>query len=623
MCSLRLTARTFFLLAGGCLIAPAVGAEDWPTWMGPFAQNRSAERSLAQTFDRDDLTNIKWATRLGTVAFGTPTVSGGRVFVGTNYSAVRDDRRFAKSRGGVLVCLDEATGEVLWRLVTPLREEGFPEDTHLTQQRWGICSSPTVEEDRIYVITNGDDLLCVDVHGMANGNDGPFRDEARFMARLGKPPIEVTDGDADIIWRFDIPRELSVAPHDVASSSVLIDGDVLYLSTSNGLGAENSSGATMKDAPAFIALDKRTGRLLAVEDEHISETLFHAQWSSASKGRVGDRTLIFLGGGNGICYAFEAVSADEGPGSARETGRLKTVWKYDCNPRHYRFTEEGKRIGYNKGDLRVYTRSKRADALIMEGLNSGDGSYIGPSEIIATPVFYEDRVYVATGRDPLHGLARGALHCIDATQTGDITESGRVWSYEDIGRTLSSVAIEDGLVYAADLGGRLHCLDAATGEVYWIHDTREESWGNPLIADGRIYFNTTETFWILAAGKQKEVLFSHRGGSEVGAVAANGVVYAFMKGRLYAIADGIKGSMPTGPWPLEQDAKRLEDNENLDDSLAEIADPSVLEIPEPSDDPSQRMSLVAVIVAFVGICMVFVVWAVLRSVRKSRNDSDT
>ena len=168
--------------------------------------------------------------------------------------AVREDKRFTATDGGVVLCLDETTGKRLWQLVVPERD--FPKGIYMTQQKWGICSSPTVDGDRVYVVTNGDDVLCLDAQGLANGNDGPFKDEAQFMSWPEEPPVELLPTDADILWRFDIPGELSVAPHDVASCSVLIHGDVLYTSTSNGVGIAHHEGAVNPDAPSFIALDK-------------------------------------------------------------------------------------------------------------------------------------------------------------------------------------------------------------------------------------------------------------------------------------------------------------------------------------------------------------------------------
>ena len=106
---------------------------------------------------------------------------------------------------------------------------------------------------------------------------------------------------------------------------------------------------------------------------------------------------------------------------------------------------------------------------------------------------------------------------------------------------MSSVAVHDDLVYAADLAGRIYCLDAITGALQWRHETKDEIWGNPLVADGKVYVNARRSFWILAAGRERKVLFSSRGGSECGPIAANGVVYAFIRGKLYANAVNDKG----------------------------------------------------------------------------------
>ena len=56
------------------------------------------------------------------------------------------------------------------------------------------------------------------------------------------------------------------------------------------------------------------------------------------------------------------------------------------------------------------------------------------------------------------------------------------------------------------------------------------------IHDGKVYFNTKRSFWILAAGKEKKVLHSDtNAGSEASPVAANGVLYAVLKGWLWAL----------------------------------------------------------------------------------------
>jgi outer membrane protein assembly factor BamB len=96
------------------------------------------------------------------------------------------------------------------------------------------------------------------------------------------------------------------------------------------------------------------------------------------------------------------------------------------------------------------------------------------SYIIATPLVWDDRVFLAVGQDPEHGEGLGHLHCIDATKRGDITQSGKVWSVdgEDFHRSLSSFACKDGLLYACDLSGFVYCFDEKTGKRHWRYDTQ-------------------------------------------------------------------------------------------------------------------------------------------------------
>ena len=131
----------------------------------------------------------------------------------------------------------------------------------------------------------------------------------------------------------------------------------------------------------------------------------------------------------------------------------------------------------------------------------------GPSEVIGTPVCYENRVYVTIGQDPLHGSGVGCVTCIDATKTGDISKSGKIWEFRDIDRSLSTVSIADGLLYVGDFTGNVHCLDLDTGKQIWKQETQAYMWANTFVADGKVYFgDTTGMFWIMAAGREKKVI---------------------------------------------------------------------------------------------------------------------
>jgi outer membrane protein assembly factor BamB len=518
------------VLASCTIIAThsAVHAENWPQWGGHNERNLvSDERGLPETFDRNG-DNIDWSIRLGAHTYGNPTVAHGRVFVGTDGQAIRNDDRFDRGHAGAALCLNEATGEVVWQLVVPERRHGFPIDAHFVHQNMGVCSSPTVDGDCVYLVTSAAEILCLDVNGMANGNDGPFQEEGQYMAGFGNPPLEVRDQDADILWRFDPIDTVSVMPHDAASCSVLIHGDYLYASTSNGVGGmkgktffSRHAYVVRPGAPAMVVLDKHTGQLVAREHSGISQRIFHGQWSSPSCGTVDGRTLVFFGGGDGFCYAFEAITAPpENPID------MKLVWSYDCNPPHYR-QRDGQVIEYYDGDRRK-----------KDGHNNNDETYVGPSQVIATPVFHDGRVYVAIGQDPAHGNGKGMLHCIDATLQGDITQTGCLWKYDAIQRTMATVAVADGAVYLPDVTGKVHCVDAKTGQRRWLFDTEAETWGGVLVADDKLYVANQKYFFILANGPKPTLLCKARLGQPAYStpIAANGRLYVASQRYLWAVS---------------------------------------------------------------------------------------
>ena len=351
---LRAARRFGQIAAGVCALAGAAlgtcAAEDWPQWGGTDARNMAAaETGLPARFEpgkkrRDHLgvdpstaKNVLWVARLGSENYSAPIIAHGRVFIGTNDEAL-DDARLSPSGGGVLLCLDEATGNVLWRLVVPrTRIDRSKVSEDFDSMNLGICSSATVEGDRVYLVSNRCEVLCLDVHGLANGNDGAFQDEARFSVGEGQPPIDLGPSDADILWRFDMVRNLPVFPHDATNCSVLVHGDFVYVGTGNGV---YDGKVVMPAAPSLVVLDKRTGALVSKDDGHISAGVFHGQWSSPSLGAADGRSLIFYGGGDGWCYAFEPVVA-----AGRESGLLKGVWRFDCNPPGYR-SRGGRPIDY-------------------------------------------------------------------------------------------------------------------------------------------------------------------------------------------------------------------------------------------------------------------------------------
>jgi outer membrane protein assembly factor BamB len=400
------------------------------------------------------------------------------------------------------MALDEKTGKFLWQLAVPKLGTGKISDWEFL----GLCSPPTVEGNRVYIVTNRGEVMALDTEGMANGNDGPYQEEGQYLAGPGKPALTPGVTDADIIWRFDIREELGVFPHNITSCSVLVAGDKVLATTSNGVDW-NHTNIPNPRAPALCMLDKATGKLLGEEASGVSSRTLHSNWSSPALGSLNGKDVILFGGGDGYAYAFDTqpTKADDG------TDVLKELWRFDGNLPQYR-EKDGKKLKY--------------------------ATYDGPSEIIATPVFYKNRVYAAIGQDPEHGEGLGRLAAIDVTKTGDISKTGAVWSYDKIHRSLSTVSIADGLVYVADFSGFVHCVDAETGAPYWVYDTKSHIWASTLVADGKVYVGTEDgDMVILQAGKTlKEIRkIDMRSPVYSTAVVANATLFVTTPTHLYAI----------------------------------------------------------------------------------------
>jgi len=158
-------------------------------------------------------------------------------------------------------------------------------------------------------------------------------------------------------------------------------------------------------------------------------------------------------------------------------------------------------------------------------------------------VIYDNVVYIANGQDPEHGEGVGHLYAIDATKRGDITQTGRLWHYDKIRRSISTASIKDGLIYYPDFSGFFHCLDIKTGQPVWTHDMFAAMWSSPLVADGKIYLGDEDgDVAIMQPGRVKKVLGEVNMGTAVYStpITANGVMYIMTRNQLFAIQEGAQ-----------------------------------------------------------------------------------
>jgi len=406
----------------------------------------SSEKNLPDSWDVKSGKNIKWSAKLGSQSYAGPVVAKGKVFVGTNNESLRNPK-LTGDRGNIIV-FNEADGKFLWQAAHPKLSAGR-----------------------------------VDTEGFLDKeNDGPFAEEA-----------DKSEIDADYIWKLDMMEELDVFPHNLASSSPLIVGDLIFVITGNGVD-EGHINIPSPQAPSFIAVNKKTGALVW-EDASPGEKILHGQWSNPSYGVIGGKPMVLFAAGSGWVYAFEP-----------QTG--KPLWQFDLNPKDAQWELGG----------------------------SGTRNYV-----IASPVIHNNRVYIGVGQDPEHGEAPGHLYSIDPTVgEGDITAKAAVWhlGVDKFNRTLSTVAVHEGLVYAADLSGNLYCIDEKTGQVHWTYEAFAAIWGSPFVADGKVYLGDEDgDVAILKTGKTKQVIAEINMGTAVYTtpVAHNGVLFIVSRENLYAI----------------------------------------------------------------------------------------
>ena len=608
---------------------------DWPQWGGTRLRNNTpAVTGLPETWkpgkfdrrtgewDKAASKNIRWVSNLGSQTYGNPVIADGRVYVGTNNGSGHIARYPSEVDLGCLLCFDEKTGELLWQHSSEKLITGRVHDWPLQ----GICCSPLIEGERLWFVTSRGEVRCLDTKGFHDGEDnGPVTNEPARVADMeqanpaykdtiakldegqltdelkalletqgealsGDAKIEVTEAgkawaisgnfsgvertltakvagprvsvfkllsvedkkEADVLWVFDMMKTLGVSQHNMASCCVTSYGDLLFVNTSNGQD-ESHINLPAPNAPSFICMNKNTGEVYWT-DKSPGENILHGQWSSPAVGELGGVPQAIFAGGDGIVYSFRADMGSE--------GKPELLWQFDCNPK---------------------------ETIWILG---GEGTR---NNLIATPVLYKDRVYIAVGQDPEHGEGEGHLWCIDPTRRGDISpqlamkvegdtrtpiphkrvqavepklgeiavdnpNSGAIWHYsivdqnedgeidfeETMHRTIGTVAIKDDLLYVSDLSGVVHCLDANGGEdaqakVHFTYDMLAQSWGSPLIADGRVFLGDEDgdiAIFELGAENNEPMEEINMGTSIYSTpVAANGTIYISTKDKLFAIAD--------------------------------------------------------------------------------------
>jgi outer membrane protein assembly factor BamB len=244
------TAMKFPLTIGAALIVSAVAlhaASDWPQWQGPDRTGVSKETGLLKQWPSSGPTVIWTASGLGN-GYGSMAVAGDRVFV-----------QAGRARNSAVIALNRADGKEAWSKALGATENN--------DQGPGPRGTPTVDGDRLYVLSEAGDLWCLKIDGAEVWHRNILND---FHGR-------------QLRW--------------LISESPLVDGNAVIVSP-------GGSGAGM------VKLDKMTGKTLWTSKD-LNDP---AGYSSAIVADIGGvRTYMSLTSTAGI-----GVRASDG----------KLMWKY-------------------------------------------------------------------------------------------------------------------------------------------------------------------------------------------------------------------------------------------------------------------------------------------------------
>ena len=245
----RLPVLILFLLAMATLAASqSASGLDWPQWRGPDRTGLSKESGLLQQWPESGPPREWMISNLGS-GFGSLSVQGDRIFVQSQIGG-----------RSTVASLNRADGGLVWSVAL-----GSGGDNYMGP---GPRGTPTVDGDRVYVLTENGDLAALAV------------------------------ADGSILWQRNILRDFNGRNIGwLISESPLIEGGHVIV-TPGGRGA------------GVVALDKMTGATVWTSQD-LSDQAGYASVIAADVGGV--RTLMTL-------------TSQAGVGLRASDGKL--MWKY-------------------------------------------------------------------------------------------------------------------------------------------------------------------------------------------------------------------------------------------------------------------------------------------------------
>lgn len=444
------------------LIPGIADAGDWTHWRGPLQTGVAPDTGLPSKLQLDPSQpdcNLIWKAPYG--CRSTPLIMNGRVYLinSVGEGATEQER---------VMCLDANTGKMLW-------EHKFNVwHTDIVSARLGwtnLAADPKTE--RIYAHGTQGLLFCFDKNGK-------------------------------IIWQRSLTEEFGrISGYGGRICSPTVVDDLVIIGMLN-----SSWGDQGKGGNRWVAFDKSDGKVIWWADPagQPKDTYYCVPVVAVIKGQK----LLITGGADGGVYALKVNTGEK-------------AWSYQ----------------------------------------------LGTTMINSAPVVQGNHVFIGHGEENFDTNLQGRIVCLDA---GTI-ENGHpkvVWKVDGIKPRYASPIIDGDRLYYPDDVARLHCLDAKTGKEIWGYSYGINARGSPVLADGKIYVGEVGSkFKILQPGSKKckeldeQTFFPLSGNADVeinGTPAvANGRLYFSTSEEIYCVGEkkGKSADFPQGTEELRHGEKPM------------------------------------------------------------------
>jgi outer membrane protein assembly factor BamB len=398
------------------VLPAAATADDWPQWQGPERNAVSKETGLLKEWPKDG-PPLAWKANGIGEGMGGVAVSRGRVYTTGD-----------SGDSGWLFALNEADGKPVWKA-----KVGRAGKYGNVYRPSGPRSTPTVEGDRIYVLSQHGDLVCL-----------------------------TTDGKE--VWRTDYVKDLAgIVPVWGFAESPLVDGDKLVCTPGTADGT-------------LMALDKKSGKPL---------------WKcKVPEGPTGDRGFLGTSGA-----AYSSVIAIDFDG-VRQYVQLtattmvgvstdgKLLWRYDRASNTHRINCSTPVYA----DGMVFAASSYDAGGGAVTLSKGDQDTVMAREAYFSRNLKNHHGGMVVVAGYLYGcFDPGILNCIEF-KTGKV-----MWQERRPGK--GSIMYADGRLYCRNEGreGTVYLVDAdpkkyeERGRFNPPDRSKEQAWPHPVVANGRLY----------------------------------------------------------------------------------------------------------------------------------------